>query len=54
MVPRASIANAPPPPLAEANRRRHAAHHERIARRARERTALLASIKQLAHSAGSS
>jgi Na+-translocating ferredoxin:NAD+ oxidoreductase subunit B len=46
MVPRASGAGAAPD--APANRRRFLAHNERLARRAREHDALLASRKQLA------
>ncbi|MGH8301429.1 MAG: RnfABCDGE type electron transport complex subunit B [Steroidobacteraceae bacterium] len=45
MVPRSALHGAPD---AESNRLRFAAHNERIARRARERDALLASRKQLA------
>ena len=48
MVPRHSLANAPAAPGAESNRERFTAHNERIARRARERDALLASRKQMA------
>jgi Na+-translocating ferredoxin:NAD+ oxidoreductase subunit B len=48
MVPRASLADAPAAPDAQSNRRRFLAHNERIARRARERDALLASRKQIA------
>lgn len=51
MVPRASIADAPPAPRARDSRRRYEAHQERIARRARERGALLTARKQLARSA---
>jgi Na+-translocating ferredoxin:NAD+ oxidoreductase subunit B len=46
MVPRAS--DAPAAPDAQSNRRRFLAHNDRIARRARERDALLASRKQMA------
>ncbi|MBW4051852.1 MAG: RnfABCDGE type electron transport complex subunit B [Proteobacteria bacterium] len=48
MVPRTSVADAPAAPDARSNRRRFHAHNERIARRARERDALLASRKQMA------
>ena len=48
MVPRSALADAPPAPDAAANRQRFRAHNERIARRGRERDALLASRKQLA------
>lgn len=48
MVPRASLAHAPAAPASRANRERFLAHNERIARRANERDALLASRKQLA------
>jgi Na+-translocating ferredoxin:NAD+ oxidoreductase subunit B len=46
MVPRAS--DAPAAPEAQSNRRRFLAHNDRIARRAREHDALLASRKQVA------
>jgi electron transport complex protein RnfB len=48
MVPRTSVPDAPPAPGAQANRQRFLAHNERIARRARDREALLASRKQMA------
>jgi electron transport complex protein RnfB len=48
MVPRTSVPDAPPAPGAQANRQRFLAHNERIARRARDRDALLASRKQMA------
>ena len=48
MVPRTSLADAPAAPASEANRERFQAHNERIARRARERDALVASRKQMA------
>jgi electron transport complex protein RnfB len=48
MIRRDSLANAPAAPDARANRERFLAHNERIARRAREREALLASRKQMA------
>jgi len=48
MVPRAPLTEAPAAPDAAANRQRYLAHNERIARRAREREALLASRKQMA------
>ena len=48
MVPRPSLPGAPAAPDAPENRERFRAHNERIARRARERDALLASRKQMA------
>jgi electron transport complex protein RnfB len=48
MVTRASLPHESAAPDARANRARFLAHNERIARRAREREALLASRKQLA------
>ena len=54
MVPRSSMPDAPPAPDPEANRRRHRARNERLARLARERDALLAAKKRLAHSADAS
>ena len=48
MVPRTPLPDAPAAPDAAANRQRYLAHNERIARRAREREALLASRKQMA------
>lgn len=48
MVPRQSLADARAAPGAESNRERFIAHNERVARRARERDALLASRKQMA------
>ena len=48
MVPRGSLADTPGAPDAPRNRERFHAHNERIARRSRERDALLASRKQLA------
>ncbi|HEV2443660.1 MAG TPA: RnfABCDGE type electron transport complex subunit B [Steroidobacteraceae bacterium] len=45
IVPRASLADVPD---AQSNRRRFLAHNERIARRAREHAALLASRKEMA------
>jgi electron transport complex protein RnfB len=45
MVPRNSLADAPPAPSPEANRARYHAHRERAARREREHAALLASRK---------
>ncbi len=47
IVPRTSLAEAPAAPEAQANRERFLAHNERIAQRARERDALLASRKQM-------
>ena len=46
MVPRASLADTPPAPTAHQNRERFLAHNARIARRARERAALLSARKQ--------
>ena len=46
MVPRASLAAAPPAPTASDNRARFAAHEARRARRAAERAALLSARKQ--------
>ena len=51
MVPRTSLADAPAAPGSEANRKRFRAHNERIARRSRERDALVASRKQMAMAA---
>ena len=48
MVPRASLTDAPAAPDARSNGQRFQAHGERVARRAREREALLASRKQMA------
>jgi electron transport complex protein RnfB len=48
MVPRSSSADAPAAPPPQANRARFLAHDERIARRAGEREALLASRKRMA------
>jgi|SRR5579863_3992708 len=48
MVPRRSLPDAPAAPAAPENRERFRAHTERIARRAGERDALLASRKQMA------
>ena len=48
MTPRSSRADGPAP-AAQENRQRFAAHNERIARRARERDALLNARKQLAN-----
>lgn len=48
MVPRGSLTEAPAAPDASSNRQRFLAHHERLARRVRERDALLAARKQLA------
>ena len=48
MVPRPFLSAGPASPEADANRQRFLAHNERIARRARERDALLASRKQTA------
>lgn len=48
MVPRDAVAGAPAAPESRANRERFLAHNERIARRARERDALLAARKQAA------
>jgi Na+-translocating ferredoxin:NAD+ oxidoreductase subunit B len=45
MVPRVSLPQAPPEPLAQENRARYAAHGARAARRAAERAALLAARK---------
>jgi hypothetical protein len=50
MVPRDSLTEAPAAPDARANRERFLAHNERLARRVRERDALLASRKQMAAS----
>jgi Na+-translocating ferredoxin:NAD+ oxidoreductase subunit B len=46
MVPRASVAHAPPAPLPEENRTRFAAHAARALARERERDALLRARKQ--------
>ena len=46
MVPRASLAETPAAPAAHENRERCLAHNARIARRARERAALLSARKQ--------
>ncbi|HLQ08762.1 MAG TPA: RnfABCDGE type electron transport complex subunit B [Steroidobacteraceae bacterium] len=46
MVPRASLAETPAAPAAHENRERCLAHNARIARRARERGALLSARKQ--------
>lgn len=51
LVPRASVADAPPAPDSASNRRRFLAHNERIAQRARERDSLLAARKRLAGAA---
>jgi electron transport complex protein RnfB len=48
MVPRSALADASAAPDAGTNRRRFLAHNGRIARRSRERAALLASRKQMA------
>jgi len=48
LVPLSSLADAPAAPGRASNRQRFLAHNERIARRARERDALLAARKQLA------
>ena len=48
MVPRSDLADAPPAPEPPTNRERFDAHNERLARRARERDALLAARKQMA------
>ncbi|MGH8181498.1 MAG: RnfABCDGE type electron transport complex subunit B [Steroidobacteraceae bacterium] len=48
MIPRDPRASAPAGPDAHSNRERFLAHNERIARRTRERDALLASRKQMA------
>jgi electron transport complex protein RnfB len=48
MVPRASLATAPPAPAAADNRARFAAHGARLALRAAERAMLLAARKQAA------
>jgi electron transport complex protein RnfB len=48
MVPRASLATAPPAPAAADNRARFAAHGARLAQRAAERALLLAARKQAA------
>jgi Na+-translocating ferredoxin:NAD+ oxidoreductase subunit B len=48
VVPRSALADAPAAPDAATNRRHFFAHNERIARRGRERDALLASRKQMA------
>jgi electron transport complex protein RnfB len=52
MVPRASLPAAPAEPETEANRQRFRAHNERIAHRASERDALLASRKRMAGPGG--
>ncbi len=55
MVPRTSLPDTPglrAAPEPRVNRERFLAHNERIARRARERDALLASRKQMASAAG--
>lgn len=52
MVPRASLADAPPVPASQASRRRFLAHTERIVRRAHERDALLAARKRMAVAGG--
>jgi electron transport complex protein RnfB len=49
MVPRASLAAAPPAPEADFNRERFYAHNIRIARRANEQAAVLAARKQAAN-----
>ncbi|HYL01121.1 MAG TPA: RnfABCDGE type electron transport complex subunit B [Steroidobacteraceae bacterium] len=46
MVPRASLAGAPPAPAPEDNRARYAAHGARIAARSGQRASLLAARKQ--------
>jgi Na+-translocating ferredoxin:NAD+ oxidoreductase subunit B len=48
MVPRSALADAAAAPDAVSNRRRFRAHNERIARRGRERDALLAARKRMA------
>jgi electron transport complex protein RnfB len=48
VVPRASLTGAPAAPDAQSNRQRFHAHNERLARRARERDALLAARKRMA------
>jgi H+/Na+-translocating ferredoxin:NAD+ oxidoreductase subunit B len=48
MLPRAALLDAPPAPDARTNRQLFLAHNERLARRAHERDALLASRKQMA------
>jgi electron transport complex protein RnfB len=48
MVPRPALSEAPAAPDAAANRLRFIAHNERMARRAREREALLTSRKRMA------
>lgn len=49
MIPRESMADAPPAPNARENRARVQAHHARRAARAQERAALLNLKKQAAH-----
>src|SRR5579863_2025344 len=48
MVPRASLADAPPAPTAHENRQRFAAHNARITGQARQRAVLLSARKQAA------
>jgi len=54
MVPRSSVADAPPAPEPHLNRERFHAHNERITRRAQEQAALLAVRKQTAHTKAAS
>jgi electron transport complex protein RnfB len=49
MVPRDSLAEAPPSPEPRSNRDRYIAHNIRLARRADEHATLLAARKQTAH-----
>jgi electron transport complex protein RnfB len=51
MVPRATLADAPPEPLPQLNRERFYAHNARLARLADEQAAVLAARKQAARSA---
>ena len=48
MVPRASLAGAPPAPPPEENRARHGAHGARVAARSEQRASLLTARKQAA------
>ena len=51
MVPRASVAHAPPAPGAQENRERYAARSARLATRSQEHAALLSARKQAATAA---
>ncbi|TLY73576.1 MAG: RnfABCDGE type electron transport complex subunit B, partial [Gammaproteobacteria bacterium] len=54
MVPRSSVADAPPGPEPHLNRERFHAHNERITRRAQEQAALVAVRKQTANTTAAS